>query len=371
MKRILFMVIILCASVAKGQVIVNLQLPPGGIVQKPQLWNMLLVNTGSGNINIHIELVMTDAQTGQRVLSAASSTIALAKGGSQVNAAKLSPIQYNALSPAYNIGPDPNGLLPIGRFLNCYRVMEHRADGIYEIARECDVLPVEPLSPPQLTMPYNGIATDTKTPQFSWLPPSPVNYFTALRYDVDIVEVYPAQSIADAIQKNVPVLRQVQVNGASLLYPLSAKALEYDKTYAWRVTATSSGTAAAQSETWTFKVKKFERIDSNRFAGLPYVKLSKDDHSGYAVSVNSLKFEYFNETSDTAWNISFYNLSQKSRRPLDVRMDTIRLRRGQNLVNLKLDKHSGFKEKNFYLMELKNSRGEIWRLRFEFRKKDR
>ncbi|HEY1202167.1 MAG TPA: hypothetical protein VGE79_14340, partial [Niastella sp.] len=59
-KSVLFFMGVLLAMSMQAQVILNLQLPPMGLTVKPQLWNMSLVNTGTGNYNVRVEVVLTD-----------------------------------------------------------------------------------------------------------------------------------------------------------------------------------------------------------------------------------------------------------------------------------------------------------------------
>ena len=49
----------------KAQVTVNVQLPPGGLVQKDQLWNMVIINNNAEMPEATISLDPQDAATGQ------------------------------------------------------------------------------------------------------------------------------------------------------------------------------------------------------------------------------------------------------------------------------------------------------------------
>jgi hypothetical protein len=370
MKRMIFSGMFLISLSVKCQVIMNLQLPPVGLVQKDQLWNMLITNTGNSSVTVHIELMMTDVATAQQVLGAVSKTFFLSPGSVQYNSGSLNPIQYNILSSSYNIDPGPGGFLPVGNFSLCYTVLLHNVDAVERITEDCETVYIEPLSPPQLVYPWDETAVESKLPTFSWLPPSPVSFFTNLRYDFDIVEIFPGQSAVDAIQQNIPVLHQPDLISTSLLYPASAQGLDSSKTYAWRITAKSNGTVVSTSETWSFAVKQYQKITGLSSSGLPFARLSKDDEPGYTTQVNSLKFEYFNELRDSTWNITVNDLSIPGTAAVEIRWDTIPMQKGQNLVTLKLTDLSAFADKHLYYLELRNSRNEIWKLKFEFRKND-
>ena len=50
MKKILTLVLPLVSLYASAQVTVNVQLPAGGMVQKDQLWNLVVVNNNNATI---------------------------------------------------------------------------------------------------------------------------------------------------------------------------------------------------------------------------------------------------------------------------------------------------------------------------------
>jgi hypothetical protein len=368
MKKILFLAMTMAALQTKAQLLVNLQLPPNGVAQKSQLWNVTVTNTGTAVVSLHIELMLSDAFSSMQVLSAATQVISVAPGTMQLNNSVLQPIQYNVLSPAYIIDASPNGLLPVGDFEVCYSFISHSLHNEEKIAEECRELIIEPLSPPQLVYPYDQSAIETKNPQLSWLPPMPVNLFANLKYDLDLVELFPNQSPADAIQQNPALFHQQGIPAANLLYPTNAPVLELSKLYAWRVIAKSNEVPVGQSETWVFSVKEFNRVDNPLQPEMAFAKLEREDGGGYAIFSNELKFDYLNENSDSAWNLSVYDLSTSDKRKVELVMDSIKLKPGQNLVTCKVSANSDFIDKHLYLLEIINSRKESWRLRFEYRK---
>lgn len=368
MKKILAFGVMIIAMKANSQILVNVQLPPNGIMQKNQLWNMTVTNTGATTLSLHIELTFSDAVNSIQIIGAATQVFSVPPGASQLSNAVLQPIQYNILSQAYPVDAGPNGLLPVGDFEVCYSFMSHTTDAVEKIAEECQELLVEPLSPPQLVYPYDQDVIENKNPQFSWLPPLPRSLFSNLTYDLDLTEVYPNQTPADAIQQNVPIFQQQGISVTTLLYPVSAQMLELDKQYAWRVIAKSNQMQVAQSETWAFSIKEFNRIDSIEISELPFAKLKKDDRGGYAIFVNELKFDYLNENSDTSWNISLVDLSVLNKKSISLSLDTIKLIPGQNLIKYNISDNADFIDKHLYLLEIINSRKESWRLRFEYRK---
>lgn len=369
MRILITSILLLCGFNAAAQVIVTPQLRPG-IIQKQQLWDMVLSNTSAYMVPGHIEVVLGDAVNGHPILVGIGREMDVPPGITPINAAMLEPIQYTQVNGSYIIEPGPNGFLPLGNFSVCISFFRHEHGLTFQEAEECDFIEVEPLSPPQLVMPWNESLETQPNPTFSWLPPAPVSFFTNLTYDLDIVELYEAQSAADAIQQNIPLLHQPEIAATALLYPFSAPALQYDRQYAWQITAKSNGNVVSRTEVWTFTLKRETDIPKIRTNNLPYTRLVKSDQPAYSLQVDFLKFEYFNEAGDSTWNIAIYDLDDKNLDTIPCSWDTIPIQMGQNLVNIDLSNNPLFADQHFYLLEPTNSRNEKWRLRFEFRREE-
>lgn len=371
MRKLILIGLMLIGLRASSQVLVTIQLPPNGVVQKTQLWNLVLTSQSTGPKQVHIEMMMSDVQTGQQVMSGTTRIFTLPPGMLQGNSILFGPIQYNSLSAAYYVDPGPAGLLPVGQFSVCYTVMEHVNDAVNRLNEECIEVIIEPLAPPMLQFPEDAAKLNSALPMFTWLPPMPSFLFTDLRYDLEVVEVFPNQSAADAVQQNIPFFRQSNISGNTFGYPMSAPVLLKDKQYAWRVIAKSMGSLVGASQVWMFSWGDTPGDQSNHNGNVPYVKMTKDFQVNTAIFFDAVKFEYVNETTDTLWNISITDLTTPNRITTTFPMQGISLRRGQNLVEWNpsiqklslLDKHS-------YLLELVNSRQETWRIRFDYRKQN-
>lgn len=352
---------------SQGQIIATLQLPPSGVIQKSQLWNILVTNPTQNTLNASINMMMTNNQTGENILGASAGPITIPPGNTMLNAPQLMPIQYNMISSSYNIDPGQNGFLPPGSFTICYNFI--LSANIHAVGTQvCSAINVEPLSPPQLIIPEDQTAIEnTNLPQFSWLPPTPMNIFTNLQYDLYLVQIDSGQTASDALQTNIPILYQQDISGTSLLYPASAPGLLLDVQYAWKVVAKNNETPVSSSESWVFSLKS-PLADNKRLSELPYTRLKKDGESGYSVCNGKLKFAYINETADTSWNLMIYDISSLNRVPVKLYMDSIPLKRGLNLEQIDVTRNRYFVNQHIYLLELHNSRNEVWRMKFEFLK---
>ena len=100
-----------------AQINVNIQLPPGGMIRKENLWNITIVNNKDDIINLNIKLTLQDAQSGQIVMTASSGNINLGKGVKVLTNADVQPVLYN-----YNSIDLSRRFLPMGSYIACYQV---------------------------------------------------------------------------------------------------------------------------------------------------------------------------------------------------------------------------------------------------------
>lgn len=347
-----------------AQVTINLQLPPVGIVQKSQLWNLSLINTGSSAVVVKLNMVMTDIATGQSVLSASTNTINLPQGSRLLQYIELLPITYTVLNSNYNVNPASNGFLPVGNFNVCYQVMTHGVESFQAVSEECVSIEIEPLSPPYLILPADESEIEQERPFFSWLPPNPVSLFNNLSYSFRLVEVLPNQRSSEAVQQNMPLVSQQVVTGNTFNYPNANPKLDTAKVYAWQVTANNNNLHIANSEVWTFKIK-LQQDNKRPVADAPFYKLKMEAGTSYFICDGTLRYEYINELNDKHATIQIYDISNRSKKQL-IKEYTENLKDGQNLVIVDLIE-DGLKKGHIYLMELINTHNEIWTCSFEFK----
>jgi len=265
-KKLVFLwCVMLLALCARTQVTLSVQVPPTGVMQKSQLWNLMLVSTSDIPVRVSIKLSLVSTKDNSPVMTGSTKFFNLPKGAKQISNNDVAPVQYDFPSSMYNIDRDPNGFLPVGNFLACYTVTKMVGENITELAEECVPVEVQPLSPPLLNAPFDQDTLNTVYPQFTWLPPSPLNLFNDLTYDMILVEVLPGESADQAIQQNIPVYNAGNLREPSHIYPASNKSLDTAKTYAWRIVAKNNGQLTAQSEVWKFTIgtEALTNIDSN------------------------------------------------------------------------------------------------------------
>jgi hypothetical protein len=183
------------------------------------------------------------------------------------------------------------------------------------------------------------------------------------------VEILPNQSAADAIQSNLPLFITRNVAVSNYPYLQSAPSLQPDKTYAWQVTAKNNLSEITKSETWSFTTKQESKGIILPKPDPSYIKLKKaGGQDGYAIFWSRLRFDYLNETTDTTWHIQVEDLSAAQHVSFVIDPGTVKLGRGQNLFNYDASADSRFIDKHLYLLQVNNSKNEVWQLRFEYRK---
>jgi len=251
MVRKIFCLFLFVTSPAwlQAQVSLSVQLPPGGMIQKDQLWNIIAMNSGNTGLDAVFQLNLQDASTGQIVLSGVTRNINLSPGVRNFRAQDLQPIQYN-----YGAAVPDGPYIPLGAYTACYTASRFTTESVVPVITECVRINITPLSPPLLTLPADGSTLATPYPQFSWTPPAPLNMFSDLSYDLHVVEVLDGQSAAEAISGNLPLYSRPMLHTVFDQYSVSYSPLEKGKVYAWQVTARSGMSYSSSTEVWTFRV---------------------------------------------------------------------------------------------------------------------
>ncbi|MGO4294032.1 hypothetical protein [Chitinophaga sp. RAB17] len=357
MKKLLYLLLLLCCFRAGAQVSMTAQLPPAGVLLKAQLWNIVLVSASNATVNVRITMRLTDARTNQPVLTGITRSLVMSKGARQLQAADFMPIQYEYL--AASVDRSVNGLLPAGNYLACYSLIVEGDKSGYQPGEDCIPFTVEPVSPPLLIMPANKSESLSLLPQFTWLPPAPVNMFNDLKYEMILTEVHSNQSPEEAIQQNIPVLRVPGLRNNFVNYPSGATALDTANTYAWSVIARNGNLFAAQTETWTFRVKGIVKMMDNADGG--FVQLRRELDGSIIRCGEEMQMSYNNETGDTTAHYELLLLDNTNR---TVYAGTVPLKRGANHISIPLGRKRGLDSDKVYLFRLLNTRHEYWQMKF-------
>ncbi len=307
MKKIflVFATLVLLGKVVTAQVTLQLSVPAAGMIQKSQLWNVMVVNSTNKQYDCRLELVLRDRITGQEVMTATTGQFTIAAGSKQLNATLLSPIQYNDVLTG--AGNRLQGLLPAGSYTACYALSSTTLKEA-NLAEECISFDAEPLSPPMLIFPADSSQLDIAPTQLSWTPPTPDGMFDRLHYEIAITEIKEGQKAAEALQENMPFYTDGTLYTNRLNYPGTATGFEKDKWYAWQVVARDDRNYAGKSEVWVFKVKATAKQPAAN--GDAYVFINDNGAGKGTIYLDKriLLLKYYSFSNDPSARISITNM---------------------------------------------------------------
>ncbi len=288
-NKIIFSILLVVPFITKAQITINAQLPPGGLVQKEQLWNLVIANNKAEILDVSIKMNLQDAVTGQVVLSASTGNILLGKGVKIISNRDIQPVQYN-----YNVQDVSRTFLPMGNYTACYRLMKND-DGQEALGEDCISINIDPLSPPLLNTPADNSILEIQYPQFTWMPPTPFDMFSNLSYDLLVTELLPGQNATDAIQYNTPIYSRSNLSQPYENYSSSFTKLEIGKTYAWQVVAKNGQRYSAKTAVWIFKIKDTEKPLEN--TNNTYFLLDDNVTGNYITKANIIHVRYYSGTA--------------------------------------------------------------------------
>ncbi|MCP9752454.1 hypothetical protein [Ferruginibacter sp. HRS2-29] len=365
MKKILLTGLLLWYSFSvEAQVLINLQIPQAGLNLKSQLWNMMLVNTATTSAEVRLDMVLIDAGTGQSILSGSSRQFTLVPGTTQLLANQIIPIQYNLLSPGYGIDVNPDGFLPVGLYNVCFTLLKRNGEVLDKLAEDCELVEVEPATPPFLTTPEDEAQIEEVRPYFTWVPPSPLFLFNNLTYRLTLVEVLSTQNPAEAVQDNFPVFTQSFINGPSQQYPFSIAALDTGKLYAWQVKALSNNNAVSNSEVFSFRVVS---PGTSAPGSRLYVKLRNEDEMPFTICTGVLQYEFVNNENFAAIEMELLDITTKLIQKVSLENNRQPVSYGQNFLKLDLREIAAVKNNHLYQLKVHGSNGAIKAVKFLYK----
>lgn len=345
--------------------VVNAFIPPGALIQKEQLWNVIISNPGTSARSCQLSLTILNKANGSRMLTALTNMIVVPGGTRQIQVADVMPVVYNSLNEHVQLGGA--GFLPVGLYQVCYEAV---GDKGMSYGSSCVDVQVDVLAPPQLIFPENKSEVKEQYPVFNWIPPAPLTLVPKLAYEYKLVKVNKNQTGADAIRDNVPVYRAGKLPNPAFNYPASATALEKQQVYAWQITAQTTG-ADIKSDVWTFSITDKEETKLRSVDGTAYTKLAiKNEQVSYTVVSKTLKFSWNNESLDSLFQIRVLDVTGGNHIPVSIKEKAVPVfSPGNNLVDMDLPQAGDFIQKHMYEFCLTDKQGQEWKMLFEYNKK--
>ncbi len=349
-KILLFAILNIWFLVLSAQVIVSTPIIPAGLVQKSQLWNLILINNSQEVMSVSIKLIIQDSKTGTSLMSASTGNVQLTKGSVSFTEKDFSPIYYNYYSSAFD-----KPYFPMGHYVICYQVSDMKLGELKVIGEECVPFSIEPLSPPLLHMPDNGSTITELNPNFSWMPPAPATMFDNLKYEILLTEVYSGQQPIEAIQNNSPIYFKTGLLNNSEWYPSAYAKLDTGKIYAWMVVARNDLDYAANSEVWTFTIGAATNINPDNKGD--YFVLDKKLKSTFILRNSILRVKYY--SYDFPYNTTIHLLDPNNK--IVFKWDK-EIKNGENYMEFPLSKK--LKREVEYTLKLKVPSGNSIDLKF-------
>jgi hypothetical protein len=356
-KRLFGFIAVFISLHTVAQVTVNVQLPQAGMMQKDQLWNLVLMNNSSDVFETTVSITLQDAASGQQVLSGGTRSFMLGKGIKVLGYRDVEPVQYNYIAAEFT-----TNYIPLGSYVACYRLMRNGLKGPEPLADECVRLNISPLSPPLLNTPADRSVLQTIYPQFTWLPPSPAEMFNNLNYDLVVAEVSEGQSPAEAVMKNEPVYANGNIKNPVDIYPSSYSSLKAGKTYAWQVTARNGLNYAAKTEVWTFTVSAGDSTKVTSSSSSFIAMRNSDENRGVNfITERNLFIKYYSFYKDYEATIKILSPDGKLMQGIKQKMVY-----GDNFMAFVLNR--SFEENKVYTLEIMDLEQHKHTIQFSIKK---
>lgn len=335
--------------------------PEGTLIQKEQLWNLVITNPTATPQSGLVSLTIVNKSNSQKIMTAVTNSISIQGGAKLYQVSDLMPVFYNALSSEINL--NESGFLPVGEYQFCYEFVGTKGNrsGI-----SCVDARVEWVTPPQLIAPGNMSMLDSNTHMFSWVPPSPSQLMGNCTYSFRIVSILPNQDAANAIKDNTPFYEVSGLTSSFHSYPRSAPELEVDKHFAWQVTA-NTASSKSESEVWEFTTNKnaAKQLGSD---GSAYTKLERAGNGvSYSVVSQYLQFSFTNDGVDSLFVLKIYDVSLGRRNEVKIARDAIpKFLQGVSIVRMDLPSIGEFEKGHMYELVLTDRLRQEWKMMFQY-----
>lgn len=278
---------------ADAQVSISLQQPPPFRFNISSLWNVTLVNSSGGNLNVYLHGQAVKMSEGL-VVEANTSFFVLQPGVKMVNASEIQPIDVKEANQTYKDIIRSTGTVPAGDYEICVSVVN--ADNGDVLGTDCIVHSVQNFSQVELITPMEGTDVIEMYPVFTWLPPTPVTSGAMLNYTLSIYEVLGRQTPYNAVQSNRAFFEFPDISSTVFRYPAASRGFVPGRRYAVQVTAYIGDVLISESD-----------VNDFRFIGNVFSK-TEDDGMMYGEDLNLFAPQNLTENS---YNNSYPTFDRK------------------------------------------------------------
>lgn len=316
----------------------------------------VFINTGGAQQVVVRFSVKTDI--GKGILDIVTKPITFNAGANYIPQADIQMAKFEYAGNSEALQLKQSGVLPFGRYVVCAEVKD--AKTYTDIATECNEQASMPYSPPMLIYPGDGEEIETPYPTLVWLSPIP-DANGNIEYDMKLVEMRNNQGQYDAVQNNYTHFKTSDYGEENMNYPLDALPLKVGKWYAWKITAKYKGTDIGETEVWKFKIKEQVVDSTNKPVTKTYPVINHNLKGRRYEYSDKLYFNYNNDYRET---ILKYTITEYSSREQYKRIENITAKHGGNFFDIDISDRSFFKNDKLYVLEVRDEKGNIYKLQF-------
>jgi hypothetical protein len=235
---------------SQNQVIVRLKVPPPNKMSMKDVWSMTLKNTTGRELRIYLEGNASESKDG--VLAEGKSKVFVLPPGEKTygyDDFKTGSVIWK--NKKYEEIILRTGSVPSGDYTFCVTAYNEKGDVAGQ--ENCIDHKIEIATDQEITLiqPSDGEKLGAKTGMtFMW---APINPTPKEGYTFKLVEIKGTQSAQEAINSNVPFLKQDNIRSTTFQYPISAPKLMEKRKYAWMVSSSING-APVTSNVSSFSV---------------------------------------------------------------------------------------------------------------------
>lgn len=272
--------------------------------------------------------------------------------------------QYDYSSSALKELFEQHKRLPQGIYEYCvsvkpeYHQSEVTPGPVYD---ECVYHKSEDIFLINLVDPENNARIYEYNPLLTWT----VNYpfVGALTYRIRVAEIKPGQNTVAAITRNNPIYDEKNLMQMSLAYPVYAKALEVNKSYAWTVDAYFRGLLLGGAEPWKFTI-----VEDSLLTGVPkdpsYVNIRKEtgNYSFYAPGLLKIKYDLEDLRTDSL----SLQLLDKNNKEVKITPSALQAVYGDNRFIIDFKDTQPLKHLQSYRLLFHSQTGKTYHLLFKY-----
>ncbi len=265
--------IVLTASVltvpvlrAQGPELVDIRLtqPPPNQLRISDLWKVELNNRSGRVVRVSLHGTAEETSIPDGIIAdATTKIIALQPGRTVVTGNEIQPIRVDQSNNKYRDALLRTGSVPSGEYTICCEVISEETAQV--IGRDCKFVTIERMTIPILIAPPDESVVIDRYPAFSWLSGSPPASGFRPTYQLKMVEIFSNQTPYSAMSSNPAWFIRDNINVNVFQYPVSTRAFEVGRRYAWKITAFNASDGRVpmgESEIWWFTYKP-ESVDGS------------------------------------------------------------------------------------------------------------